>query len=226
MTDRSWRELQADADAHLKKGEVGRAAHTLIAAIELAPDQPQLYQQLVKVALLAGGTQTAVEAAARLVALQVNDPDSHYLHAVASLAHGKPDDAKASLEATLELAPKSWQARQALAQVCTILKEAPRARQLLEEAVRIAPTEPGPAAELAVLLLAAEDAAGAKGVLEPAVRANPYDAGLHLNLALAAAKLGDRALQTSAAQTALTHAKDDRSIAEQAQRLLELSRPS
>lgn len=226
MPDRSWKELQADADAHLRKGEVGRAAHTLIAAIDLAPDQPQLYQQLVKVALLAGGTQTAVEAAARLVSLNVDDPDSHYLHAVASLAHGKADDARQSLEQTLRLAPKSWQARQALAQVCTLLKDGGRARQLLEEAVRIAPTEPGPATELAVVLLAADDARGAKAVLEPAVRANPYDAGLHLNLALAAAKLGDRALQQSAAQAALTHAKDDGSIREQAQRLLGLLQPA
>lgn len=225
MPDRSWKELQADADAHLKKGEVGRAAHTLIAAIDLAPQQPELYVQLVKVALLAGGTQTAVEAATRLVALEPQNADSHYLHAIACLAHGTADDAKRSLEESLRLAPRSWQARQALAQVLVLLKEPAQARQLLEEAVRLAPQEPAPANELAVLLLGADQAQAAKDLLVPIARANPYDAGVHLNLALAAAKIGDTALMKSAAATALKHAQDDASIREQAQRLLALGQP-
>ncbi|MCC6332612.1 MAG: tetratricopeptide repeat protein [Myxococcales bacterium] len=218
MTAQSWQALETEAAALLARGEVGRAAHLLIAAIELAPDEARLYQQLVRVALLAGGTQTAVSAALELRRLDAGNPQYAYLHAVASLAHGDVDGAQGVLEQALTLAPHSWEVRQALAQTCRIKKDDARALALLGEAVRLAPTSPGPVNDYAVLLLEGGRAAEARVALERAAHEHPADAGVQLNLALACAKLRDATAARRHAQQA--QASEDAGVREQASRIL------
>jgi Flp pilus assembly protein TadD len=218
MTAQAWQALEAEAAALLARGEVGRAAHALIAAIDLAPDEPRLYQQLVRVALLAGGTQTAVSAALELRRLDASNPQYAYLHAVASLAHGDVDGAQGILEQALASAPASWEVRQALAQTWRIKKDDARALALLDEAVRLAPTAPGPVNDYAVLLLERDRPADARAALERAAAAHPDDAGVQLNLALACAKLRDVDAAKRHAERA--QASSDAGVREQAGRLL------
>lgn len=215
---RSWRGLEADANAALQKGEVGKAAHLLIDAIDLAPNEAGLYKQLVQVALMAGGTETAVKAGTELRRLEPNNPEAGYLLAVAAMAHGDFVLAESTLEAIAKLAPKSWQIKQAQGQVARALKKDGQARTVLEQAVALAPTETTVVNDYAVLLLEIDEAAKAKDVLSRALGAHPDDAGLHLNLALAYGKLKD----VLKAKVHAEHAKTsgDADVREQAARLL------
>lgn len=215
---RSWRGLEADANAALQKGEVGKAAHLLIDAIDLAPNETGLYKQLVQVALLAGGTETAVKAATELKRLEPHNAEASYLLAVAAMAHGDFGLAETTLDAAAKQAPRSWQIKQAQAQVARALKKEGRARQALEEAVALAPTEPPVVNDYAVLLLELDEAARAKDALTKALAAHPDDGGLHLNLALAFAKLKDVAKAKQHAEHAKTSGEAD--VREQAARLL------
>lgn len=218
MTPKTWRQLEADANAHLAKGEVGKAAHLLIDAIDLAPAETGLYKQLIQVALLAGGTETAVKAATELRRLEPHSAEASYLLAVAAMAHGDFALAEETLDAAAKQAPRSWQIKQAQAQVARALKKEGRARQALEDAVALAPSEPSVVNDYAVLLLELDEAARAKDALTKALAAHPHDAGLHLNLALAFAKLNDVAKAKQHAERAKT--AGDADVREQAARLL------
>ncbi|MBE2248355.1 MAG: tetratricopeptide repeat protein [Myxococcus sp.] len=218
MTGKGWQALEAEAKAHLARGEIGKAAHLLIDAIDLAPEQVDLYRQLVQVALLAGGTDTAVKAATELRRLEPNNPEAGYLLAVASMAHGDFALAETTLDAAARQAPRSWQIRQAQAQVARALKKEGQARQALEEAVALAPSEPSVVNDYAVLLLELDEPARAKDVLAKALASHPDEAGLHLNLALAYGKLEDVAKAKLHAERAKT--AGDADVREQAARLL------
>ncbi len=218
MTTKTWQQLEADAKAHLAKGEIGKAAHLLIDAIDLAPNEAGLYRQLVQVALLAGGTDTAVKAATELRRLEPSNPEAGYLLAVASMAHGDFMLAESTLEAVAKQAPRSWQIKQAQAQVARALKKDGRARQALEEALALAPTEPSIVNDSAVLLLELDESERAKELLVRALAVHPADGGLHLNLALAYGKLKDLTKAKHHAERAQT--AGDADVREQAARVL------
>ncbi len=217
MTTKSWKALQARAAEELARGDLEKATHTLVEAAELAPNEPRLYEQLVRVALLDGRTQTAVSAAFELRRLEPYNPQYAYLHAVASMAHGDVEGARGILDEALRHAPKSWEVRQALAQVSRLLKDDARAKALLAEAVALAPTEPGPVNDYALLLLEGDEAGPARAALDTALAVHGDDPALNLNAALACAKLGD-------AEGAVRHAEKakagDGEMREQAERLL------
>lgn len=218
MSPKTWQQLEAEANAHLAKGEIGKAAHLLIDAIDLAPKETGLYRQLVQVALLAGGTETAVKAATELRALEPTNPEAGYLLAVALMAHGDFVAAEGALDAVASQAPRSWQIKQAQAQVARALKKDGRARQALEAAVGLAPQEPSVVNDFAVLMLELDEPARAKDALSKALGAHQDDPGLHLNLALAWAKLGDVLKAKVHAERA--RSAGDPEIREQATRLL------
>lgn len=202
MDAKTWKTLQAEAAECLERGEVGKAAEALIDAIELAPREAHLYEQLIRVTLLAGSTQTAVSAAVELRRLDGENAQYAYLHAVASLAHGDVDGAQTVLEEALRFAPDSWELRQALAQTWRAKKQDGKALALLEEAVRRAPDAPGPVNDYATLLIERGQVADARIALERAERSHPDDGGLQLTLALACVKLGEREAAKVHAQNA------------------------
>jgi Flp pilus assembly protein TadD len=213
-----WQELHERSRQHLAAGEVGLAAHVLVEAINLRPDEPSLYVDMVKIALLAGSTKDALSAAFELRRIEPYNPQHVYLHAMASMAAGDLKAAQRILEEALEKVPNSWEVRQALAQVVALFKDAPRAEQLLREAVDLAPTEPSPANDLALIHLGRGEGAKARGVLQRAAAAHPEHLGTQLNLALACVQAQDQAAAKVHAEAA--RKSDDPSVREQAERLL------
>lgn len=93
MTVKTWTQLYTEASSLLQQGQAELAAHALIEAIDLAPKEPRLYEQLIQVTLMMGSTQTAVDAAKQLSRVRPG-PQSEWLQAVAAMAHGDADDAK------------------------------------------------------------------------------------------------------------------------------------
>lgn len=214
----SWQSLKTQAREQLLAGEVGRAAHTLVEAINGAPDEPSLYVDLIQVCLLAGSAKDALKAAFELRRIDPENGRYAYLHAISSLAAGDVHAAKHILEETLRKTPDAWEPRQSLAQVMRLQKDDARAKTLLEEAVKLAPAEEGPANDLAVLLLEKKEAVAAVPVLERLLKAKPRALGARLNLALAFVQLGQKADAKPHAQAAAK--SDDPGVAEQAARLL------
>ena len=213
-----WQQLKTRAREQLTHGDVGLAAHTLVEAIALEPDEPSLYVDLIQVCLLAGSTSDALKAAFELRRIDPNNAKYAYLHAMASLAGGDVHAAHHILEEALRKAPDSWEARQSLAQVMRLKKDDDRAQRLLEEAVTLAPTEEGPVNDLAVLLLEKKQPGSAVKPLQRLLKSKPNEAGAQLNLALALVQLGKKSDAKPHAQAA--SASTDPAIAEQAERLL------
>jgi Flp pilus assembly protein TadD len=204
--------------AYLVRGELGRAVQAAQKAHELAPKMRTILEDLFKLFLAAKSAEGAIRAARELRLLDGQNANYVYMHGLATAAAGKIPEAKTLLQEALKLAPRSWQARHALAQVHNALKERAEALKLLEEALALAPTEPEPANDLAVLLM--QDASGfakARAVLEKVVAAHPEHAGVHLNLALSCIK-ADRGLAVKHAKQAQVFGSGD--IQQQASKLL------
>jgi Flp pilus assembly protein TadD len=214
-----WQELKTRAREQLRSGDVGLSAHTLIEAVELAPDEPSLYVDLVQVCLLAGSPNDALKAASELRRIDPGSAKYAYLHAMAALAGDDVVGARQILEESLRKAPDSWELRQSLAQVLRLQKEEPRAQELLEEAIELAPTEEGPVNDLAVMMLEKNQGARAVRPLERLLSNKPDALGARLNLALAMVQLGKKGEARPHAEAAVKSA--DKSVAEQAVRLLE-----
>lgn len=187
----TWQQLEVKANEALATGDIGAAAAQLIDAIELAPKEPGLYRQLVQVTLLGGSTQTALQAAKELQALEPNSAEAHYLVGLAAMAHGELVLAETSLDHAAAKAPRSWQIRQALAQVAKALKKNGRAAQALEEAVKLAPTEPAIVVDYATMLLELKEPQKAKEVLSHAVKVHPTEARLRVVLAEVHVAIGE-----------------------------------
>jgi tetratricopeptide (TPR) repeat protein len=186
-----WKVMQAEAAHALAKGDLSRAAQLLVDAIELEPAEPRLYEQLIRVALLGGATETAVRAAVELRRLGEGNVKFAWLHAMALVAHGDAAEAEAVLAQVLELQPGHPDATRALAQLARQQGDPARAVELLEAPARAAPHDVGLTMDLCAALLEAGRAAEARAMLEPLVAAHPSDTGLRLAAARACAKLGD-----------------------------------
>lgn len=187
----TWQQLENVANQALAVGDIGAAASTLIDAIELAPKEPGLYRQLVQVTLMGGSTETALQAAKELLTLEPNSPEAHYLLGISAMAHGELVLAESSLDHAASKAPKSWQIRQAQAQVAKALKKNGRAAQALEEAVKLAPTEPAIVVDYATMLLELKEGQKAKEVLSHAVKVHPTNATLRVVLAEVFVSVGE-----------------------------------
>lgn len=220
----AWQELKKKAREQLLNGDIGLAAHTLVEAVTLAPDEPTLYIDLIQVCLLAGSPKDAVKAAFELRRIDPNNAEYAYVHAMASLGAGDVHAARHILEDVLRKAPDSWEARQSLAQVLKLQKDDARAQTLLEEAVELAPTEDGPVNDLALLLLEKNLGLRAIRPLERLLSSKPDNLGARLNLALALVQSGRKSEARLHAEAAAKSA--DKSVAEQAARLLSQLQPA
>lgn len=209
--------LLLQSRAHTVRGELGLAIQVAQRALDKAPGMRVILEDLFKLYLAAGSAEGARRCALELRRNDVNNANYAYMHGLALAAGGQLSEAKDLFVETLKMAPHSWQARQALAQVLNALGDTAQARKLLEEAVAAAPTEPGPVKDYALLLMQDNAHAKARTLLEKALAAHPQEAGLHLNLALACFKL-DRAASVKHAKQA--QALGDSAIQEQALRLL------
>lgn len=214
----TWRELEQAATLALSKGEIGAAATHLIDALELAPKEAGLYRQLVQVTLMGGSTETALQAAKELNAVEPANAENQYLLGVAAMAHGELTVAEAALDHAARSAPKSWQIRQAQAQVAKALKKNGRAAQALEEAVKLAPTEPAIVVDYASMLLELKEPQKAKEVLSHAVKVHPTDGAIRLALAEVHVQLSETYEATLHATFAASAADD--SIRDRAKNLL------
>ncbi|XXF77463.1 tetratricopeptide repeat protein [Myxococcaceae bacterium GXIMD 01537] len=203
--------------AHAARGEVGLAIQVAQRAYEKAPQMRVILEDLFKLYLSAGSAEGARRCALELRRNDPNNANFAYMQGLAAVAAGQLAEAQGLFGETLKIAPGSWQARQALAQVHSTLGEGAKARELLKEAVAAAPTEPGPVNDYALLLMQDNAHAQARPLLEKALAAHPRDAGLHLNLALATFKL-DRAASVRHAKQAQELGDSD--LREQAARLL------
>lgn len=118
MSPKTWTQLYTEAAQLQRDGKLDLAAHALIEAIDRAPKEPRLYEQLIQVTLMMGSTQTAVDAAKELVRVRPGPP-SEWLGAVAALANGDVEDAKRraqQLEKTVDATVRA-QAKAMLAQL-------------------------------------------------------------------------------------------------------------
>lgn len=212
-----WRELEAQANAFIGRGEIGRAAHLLVDAIELAPKQPSLYRALIQVTLIGGSTETALQAARALCALLPGDVEARFLLGAAANAHGDFQLARQTLDGLVNEAPKSWQIRQAQATAARGLADVPGATAAYEGALQLAPTEAALVIEAAGFWLEQGRHTTARATLEPALVAQPTHAMLHLLAAQAMVGLGDRAAARRHAERALV----DEALAPSARALLD-----
>jgi tetratricopeptide (TPR) repeat protein len=213
-----WVPAQLLARALALDGQLGQAVAALNRAVAQAPDQPSLYDDLFKFCMLAGSVQGAVKAAMELRRLKPNDANPIYLHGLATLTLGEVAGAQKLFEAALELAPSSWEVKQALAKALRLLKNDKKAQALLVEANTAAPDAPGPANDLALLYLEQTNgAAKAQKVLERVLKAAPGDFGTHLNLALTLVQLGKK--REAAPHVEKAKASPDKDVREQALRL-------
>ena len=133
--------------------------------------------------MMGGATETALQAAKELNALEPSHAENQYLLGIAAMAHGELTLAESSLDHAARQAPKSWQIRQAQAQVAKALKKNGRAAQALEEAVKLAPTEPAIVVDYASMLLELKEPQKAKEVLTHAVKVHPNEGTIRLALA-------------------------------------------
>jgi Flp pilus assembly protein TadD len=209
----TWKTLQASAADHLTRGDLGKAAHALVEAIELEPTEPRLYEQLIRVTLLGGSTQTAVSAAEELARLSPG-PHASHLHVVSLLAHGDVATAKQVLDAAFALAPDSVELLQASAQVATIEGRPAEALKLLGDAAAWAPRDAVVVNDYALALLAARRSAEAKALLEPLSAEHPNNLALRLTLSMVALTLRD--LPAARAHALAAKSSDDPEIRTQA----------
>ncbi len=198
----TWKTLQATAVEHLSRGDLGKAAHALVEAIELEPTEPQLYEQLIQVTLLGGSTQTAVSAAEELTRLQPDSPHASHLLVVSLLSQGEVDRAKTVLSEAIARTPASVELLQASAQVATIEQQPARALELLGQAAALAPRDAVVVNDYALSLLGAKRANEARALLEPLSAANPKNASLRLSLSMVCVSLKDLAAARSHAMAA------------------------
>jgi thioredoxin-like negative regulator of GroEL len=218
-TPATWKTLQAQAGKALSAGDVARAAHLLVEAIEQAPKEVRLYEQLVRVALLGGATDTAVQAALELRRLDPNHAPYGHLQAMALLAHGDATAAESVLEQVLVLSPGHADASLALAQLARSQGEPARAVVLLEGPAKAAPGEATLNVELGLALLEVGRAGDARAVLEAVVARLPDAHAARLALARALKQLGEVTLAQQHARRAKD--TDDGEVREQAVRLVQ-----
>jgi tetratricopeptide (TPR) repeat protein len=171
---------------HTARGEVGLAMQAGSLALERAhgPLRRSVLEDVFKLSLMVGSPDSAKRTIVELRQLDPSNLTYVYMHGLAVMSAGAFADAKGLFEDVLRNAPKSWQARHALAQAELALGQRERARTLLEEAVEMVPTDPGPANDLAVVLVQDGEHARARPLLERVVEKHPNDAGTHLNLAV------------------------------------------
>ncbi|QSQ22487.1 tetratricopeptide repeat protein [Pyxidicoccus parkwayensis] len=205
--------------AHFARGALGLAIQAAVRALELAQGgiRRSVLEDLFRLYLTAGNPDAAKRSVMELRQMVPANSNYVYLHGLAEMSSGAFREAAGLFEETLRMAPKSWQALQALAQTHLALLERGPARKRLEEAVALVPTEPGPANDLALLLLQDQAHESVRPVLEPVLAAHPRDAVTHLNLAVSWFA-SDKAACVRHAKQALAHG--DAAVREQAERLL------
>ncbi|XXF78312.1 tetratricopeptide repeat protein [Myxococcaceae bacterium GXIMD 01537] len=215
------RKLLDASRAHLQQGEVGLAVHVLKQAIELEPDERQLWEEMFSLCMLAGSARSAVVAAFELRRIDPVSANYAYMHGVATLAAGQVQEAVTILEDARRRAPRAAEARRALAQAYDLLQQPERVRALLEEVVAEHPEDADAVNDYAVFLMKAgeEGKRRAAPLLERVLAAHPDNLDAHLNLALA---LADS--DPDAARPHARRALDSRepAVREQAQRLFKL----
>jgi predicted Zn-dependent protease len=215
----SYRHLYAKSQAHLEKGEVGLAVHTLQEALELEPDDTFLLEELFKLCMLAGSPSSALAVALELRRINEYSPHYLYLHGLAALTDGKVEEAALLLEDTLRCVPDSLEVRRALAQTYEVLDRHPRVRELLEAGVAQHPTEPSVVNDLALHLMQHEPDGKrrAEPLLRRVLEAHPEDEATHFNLALALLESNPAAARQHARHAARS---EDEDLREQARRML------
>lgn len=173
--------------AHAARGALGLAIQAGTLALEKAQGgmRRSVLEDLFRLYLTGGSPDGAKRVAEELRQLEPASTNYLYLHGLAVMSGGAFREALALFEEVLRLAPRSWQALQAMSQVHLALGERGLARKRLEEAVALVPTDPGPANDLALLLLQDEASERARPMLERVLTAHPKDATTHLNLAVA-----------------------------------------
>ena len=215
------RQIFEKSRAHLQKGEVGRAVHVLKDAIQLEPDNAQLWEEMFKLCMLASSPKSAIAAAFELRRIDGVSANYAYMHGVATLAAGQVQEAAVILEDARRRAPHVADIRRTLAQTYELLKQPERVRELLEGVVAERPDDPDAVNDYAVFLMkqGADGKARAVPHLRRVLVKHPDHFGAHLNLALALADADSDAARPHARRALESQ---DESIREQAQRLFRL----
>lgn len=216
------RQIFEKSREHLKKGEVGRAVHVLKDAIQLEPDNAQLWEEMFKLCMLASSPKSAIAAAFELRRIDGVSANYAYMHGIATLASGQPQEAAAILEDARRRAPHVPDIRRALAQTYEILKQPERVRELLEGVVAERPDDADAVNDYAVFLMKTQGPEGKRLAvphLRRALDTHPDHPGVHLNLALALADEDSDAARPHARRALES---PDAGIREQAQRLFRL----
>lgn len=215
-----YKELWEKSRAHLEKGELGMALGAVRDALELAPDDAMLWEELFKLSMLGGMVKNTLIAAFQLREIDGNNVNYIYMHGIASLVNGQVEEAAKILEHALDRAPGSLEIRRALAQAYEVLKQPDRVRMLLEEAVAQSPTHADAVNDLAVHYLGLPGGEGkpkAEIILRRLLDVYPDQPAANLNLAIALYPQDPEGARRHAAIAARSESAD---IRQQAERLI------
>jgi tetratricopeptide (TPR) repeat protein len=207
------------AKAYELVSDLPRAAAALSAAINLAPLEPALHEEMYFIHCAQKAWGHAAESAERLTRIAPNEVQYRYWRGVSLLKAGQLEPAQVLLEDVASRVPNPANVKHALAELQLMRGDRGQAQRLLEDALSLAPTSPAIANDLASLYTQqSEGADRAEQVLLGVLAAIPDDLLTHYNLGLVLApKDPKRALEHACRAAAAA----DNALKEQAERLIQ-----
>ena len=161
MSSRPVADALAAADKAAAAGEHERAVELLTAALQAAPDEPQLFLARGRLHLARGHTTDAAADFTRVTALAPDDPDGHYRLAMALRDQQRLAEAAASYRRALSLAPAHAEAHNNLGAVLQLQGKLAEALAAFRQASMLDAALPQPRLNLGRLLETMDDHAGA-----------------------------------------------------------------
>jgi polyferredoxin/Tfp pilus assembly protein PilF len=158
---------------HLLDGDDATGESEIREAIDLAPYNPQLHQNLIDFLLARGRFPEAIDATRHKIELVQPEPGDHFLLAGLLAQTSQPEAAVAAYRACAELVPESAEVRYNLGGLLRRLERPDEAIEQLRLAGELAPTDPDTHVELGLAYMASGDNERAIAALRRAIELDP-----------------------------------------------------
>jgi polyferredoxin/Tfp pilus assembly protein PilF len=158
---------------HLLDGDDATGESEIREAIDLAPYNPQLHQNLIDFLLARGRFPEAIDATRHKIELVQPEPGDHFLLAGLLVQTSQPEAAVAAYRACAELVPESAEVRYNLGGLLRRLERPDEAIEQLRLAGELAPTDPDTHVELGLAYMASGDNERAIAALRRAIELDP-----------------------------------------------------